>query len=137
MRFEGQSPNKAKNPGFRKSQCHLRHRSIDIFLALFRFNITMFEFFKFYLSYIWLSCGAWLVTQFFKLQMSPSEFDRWSKIRRQIEHYFGDDNYPSDKFLNKVAEENSGCTFRCVPLYHQRLCAPRPMYWWRKHRFLN
>jgi hypothetical protein len=34
------------------------------------------------------------------------------RIRKQVEFYFSDSNYPRDKFMLDVAGKNDGCTSR-------------------------
>eukprot|EP01127_Copromyxa_protea_P002895 TRINITY_DN12816_c0_g1_i1.p1 TRINITY_DN12816_c0_g1~~TRINITY_DN12816_c0_g1_i1.p1 ORF type:complete len:339 (+),score=112.80 TRINITY_DN12816_c0_g1_i1:60-1019(+) len=38
----------------------------------------------------------------------PRSDDLHGKIKKQIEFYFGDSNYPKDKFMNETAEKNEG-----------------------------
>lgn len=33
-----------------------------------------------------------------------------SQVKKQVEFYFSDSNYPRDKFMKETAEKNDGCT---------------------------
>jgi hypothetical protein len=65
----------------------------------------------------WAQCSEWLATRLLRFSMSSEEFDRWSRIKRQVEYYFGEDNYPRDKYLLQVAADNGGCAFYGVSLF--------------------
>lgn len=47
-----------------------------------------------------------------RIETVPS--DLAEKIKKQVEFYFGDSNYPRDRFMKETAEKNDGCTYYCV-----------------------